>query len=139
MALSVCFVHKVFDIYKLLYQFPFRVTGVYVQTLRIIIARDILRFMAVFFVLLVIFSGAFYLSLRYDDTVLIRPGSNSNATNNSNATAFGGGINSDQRELDGEGRLLHEVYFTGLRILIEAGSVLNYYGPNGSFRYVHCD
>ena len=106
-----------------------RLTGAYVQTLRIIIARDIVRFMTVFLISLVIFSGAFYLSLRYDDTLVVPP--------SSNATSPGGGINSDQRDLDGEGRLLHEVYFTGLRALIEAGSVLNYYGANGSFRYVH--
>ena len=108
-------------------------TGAYVQTLRIIISRDIVRFMAVFIILLFLFSGAFYLSLRYDDTLVTTLGSN---TTSSNTTSPGGGVNSDLRDLDGEGRLLHEVYFTGLRVLIEASSVLNYYGPSGGFRYM---
>ena len=82
--------------------------------------------MVVFLIMLAIFSGAFYLSLRYDDTSVIL----------SNSTLPGGGVNSDQRGLDGEGQLLHEVYFTGLRVLIEAGSALSYYGANGSLRYV---
>lgn len=99
------------------------------QTLRIILSRDILRFMTIFLVSLGIFSGAFYLSLRYDDTVVTPPGSNT--------TSPGGGVNSDLRKLDGEGTLLYEVYFTGLRSLIEADSVLNYYGPGGSLRYMH--
>ena len=94
------------------------------HTLRIIVTRDIVRFMAVFLILLVIFSGGFYLSLRYDDSFVAH----------GNTTFLGGGTNSDSQLLDGEGRLLHEVYFTGLRALIEAGSVLNYYGPDGSFR-----
>ena len=80
-----------------------------------------------FLILLVIFSGGFYFSLRYDDSFVMHP---------DNSTWMGGGVNSDLQTLDGEGRLLHEVYFTGLRALIEAGSVLNYYGPDGSFRYV---
>jgi len=100
-----------------------------VQTLRIILSRDILRFMIIFLVSLGIFSGAFYLSLRYDDTLVTPPGSNT--------TSPGGGVNSDLRKLDGEGTLLYEVYFTGLRSLIEADSVLNYYGPGGSLRYMH--
>ena len=99
------------------------------ETLRIILSRDILRFMTVFLVILGIFSGAFYLSLRYDDTLVTLPGRNT--------TSPGGGVNSDLRNLDGEGRLLHEVFFTGLRALVEAGSVLNYYGPNDNLRYVH--
>ena len=85
--------------------------------------------MTIFLVILGIFSGAFYFSLRYDDTLVTLPGSNT--------TSPGGGVNSDLRNLDGEGRLLHEVFFTGLRALVEAGSVLNYYGPNGNLRYVH--
>ena len=85
--------------------------------------------MTVFLVILGIFSGAFYLSLRYDDTLVTLPGSNT--------TSPGGGVNSDLRNLDGEGRLLHEVYFTGVRALIEASSVLNYYGASGSLRYMH--
>ena len=105
-----------------------RLTGAYVETLRIILSRDILRFMTIFLVILGIFSGAFYLSLRYDDTLVTLPGSNT--------TSSGGGVNSDLRKLVGEGRLLHEVYFTGLRALIEAGSVLNYYGTSGSLRCV---
>ena len=75
--------------------------------------------MIVFLATLGIFSGAFYLSLRYDDTLITHPGSNT--------TSPGGGVNSDVRNLT-EGRLLHEVYFLGLRALIEAGSVLNYSG-----------
>ena len=84
--------------------------------------------MIIFLVILGIFSGPFYLSLRYDDTLVTLPGSNT--------TSPGGGVNSDLRNLDGEGRLLHEVFFTGLRALTEAESVLNYYGPSGSLRYV---
>lgn len=93
------------------------------HALLIIAARDILRFMVVFMIMLTMFSGAFYLSLRYDDTYVL-----------SNTTSPGGGVNSDQRRLGGEGMLLHEVYFTGLRVLIEAGSALSYYGANGSLR-----
>ena len=85
--------------------------------------------MTIFLISLAIFSGAFYLSLRYDDSLVTLPGSNT--------TSPGGGVNSDLRNLDGEGRLLHEVYVTGLRSLTEAGSVLNYYEPSGSFRYTH--
>ena len=96
------------------------------HALLIIAARDILRFMVVFMIMLAMFSGAFYLSLRYDDSII--------KSASSNTTSPGGGINSDQRELDGEGQLLHEVYFTGLRVLIEAGSALSYYGANGSLR-----
>ena len=103
-----------------------RLTGPYIHALLIIAARDILRFMVVFTIMLAVFSGAFYLSLRYDDTSV--------TSISSNTTSPGGGVNSDQRDLDGEGRLLHEVYFTGLRVLIEAGSALNYYGSNGSLR-----
>ena len=101
-----------------------RLTGAYVRALLIIAARDILRFMVVFLIMLAIFSGAFYLSLRYDDTSVI----------SSNTTLPGGGVNSDQRGLDGEGKLFHEVYFTGLRVLIEADRALSYYGANGSLR-----
>ena len=122
------------NVFKLLCSFPYRVTGAYVQTLRIIISRDIVRFMAVFIILLFLFSGALYLSLRYDDTLVTTLGSN---TTSPNMTSPGGGVNSDLRNLDGEGRLLHEVYFTGLRVLIESGSVLNYYGPSGGLRYMH--
>ena len=85
--------------------------------------------MTIFLVILGIFSGAFYLSLRYDGTLVTLPGSNT--------TSPGGGANSDLRKLDGEGKLLHEVLFTGLRSLVEASSVLNYYGPSGSLRYMH--
>lgn len=81
--------------------------------------------MTVFLATLAILSGAFYLSLRYDDTLITHPGSNT--------TSPGGGVNSDVRNLHGEGQLLHEVYFLGLRALIEAGSVLNY----GSLRCMH--
>ncbi len=104
-----------------------RLTGPYVHALLIIVARDILRFMVVFMIMLATFSGAFYLSLRYDDSVII--------STSSNTTSPGGGVNSDQRGLDGEGQLLHEVYFTGLRVLIETRSALSYYGANGSLRY----
>ena len=96
------------------------------HALLIIAARDILRFMVVFMIILIMFSGAFYLSLRYDDTYVL--------STTMNTTSPGGGLNSDQRRLDGEGQLLHEVYFTGLRVLIEAGSALSYYGANGSLR-----
>ena len=94
--------------------------------MRIILSRDILRFMIIFLVAMYIFSGPFYLSLRYDDTLVTLPGSNT--------TSPGGGVNSDLRKLDGEGRLLHEVFFTALRSLVEAGSVLSYYGASGSLR-----
>ena len=118
--------------FQVVCSFLYRVTGAYVQTLRIVISRDIVRFMVVFIILLILFSGAFHLSLRYDDTLVTTQGSNITSPN---MTSPGGGVNSDLRDLDGEGRLLHEVYFTGLRVLIEAGSVLNYYGSSGGLRY----
>ena len=53
----------VFDFYSL--------TGTYIQTLVIIISRDIVKFLAMFCVVLMIFSGTFLLSLRYDSAVLL--------------------------------------------------------------------
>ena len=103
-----------------------RLTGTYVHTLGVIISRDISKFTAIFLAFLIVFSGSFYLSLRYDDSVI---------SFDVNGTLVSGrGINSDLRSLDGEGRLLHEVYFTGLRSLVESGSVLSYYGSDGGFR-----
>ena len=95
------------------------------RTLVIICFQDVVKFMTVFFATLVILSGAFYLSLRYDDTLITHPGSNT--------TLPGGGVNSDVRNLHGVGQLLYDVYFLGLRALIEAGSVLNY----GGLRCMH--
>lgn len=103
-----------------------RLTGTYVHTMGVIISRDISRFTAIFLAFLIVFSGSFYLSLRYDTSAVIFDG---NGT-----LVSGGGINSDQRSLDGEGSLLHEVYFTGLRSLLESGSVLTYFESGGGFR-----
>ena len=43
-----------------------RYIGVYVQTLIIILWRDIIKFLSMFAVVLVVLSGPLYLSLRYD-------------------------------------------------------------------------
>lgn len=71
-----------------------------------------------------------------------------------------GGTNSDQRRTPGDAqyvnsvpvfmtvtcsttashsvcRFLHEVLLTGLRSMVEYGSVWNYYGAPGGFRYMH--
>ena len=80
-----------------------------------------------FLTFLIIFSGSFYLSLRYDTSAILFDG---NGT-----LVSGGGINSDQRSLDGDGMLFHEVFYTGLRSLIESGSVLTYFENGGGFRY----
>ena len=46
--------------------YTYRTIGVYVQTLIIILWRDIFKFLSMFAVVLVVFSGPLYLSLRYD-------------------------------------------------------------------------
>ena len=43
----------------------FSATGGYIQALAIVILRDVGKFMAMFLVVLVIFGGTFYFSLRY--------------------------------------------------------------------------
>lgn len=88
-----------------------------------------MKFMNVFVIVMLMFSGSFYFSLRYDDSMITHNGSNS--------TSPGGGVNADLQRLDGLAKLLHEVYFTGLRTLVEAGSVLDYYGSSGSLRYMY--
>ena len=92
----------------------------------VIISRDISKFTAIFLAFLIVFSGSFYLSLRYDTSTVLFDG---------NGTLVSGrGINSDQRSLHGEGMLLHEVFYTGLRSLLESGSVLTYFKSGGGLR-----
>ena len=103
-----------------------RLTGTYVHTMGVIISRDISKFTAIFLAFLIVFSGSFYLSLRYDTSTVLFDG---------NGTLVSGrGINSDQRSLHGEGMLLHEVFYTGLRSLLESGSVLTYFKSGGGLR-----
>ena len=101
-----------------------RATGIYIYALVIILLRDVSKFVLIFLGNLILFTGTFYLSLRYDDSVFDKNGT----------LVSGGGLNSDQRNLTGEGREYYEVLFTGLRSLIESGSVLTYYSSNGGFR-----
>jgi hypothetical protein len=68
-------------------------------------------------VLLFIIGGAFYLSLRYDASLQILE------SNSTNAASY----------IPGDTRLLHEIYFTGLRTLIEAGPTLTYYSSDSHF------
>ena len=86
--------------------------------------RDITKFVLIFLVALITFTGSFCLSLRYDDSAVFYKNGNSFS---------GSGFNSDQRNLTGEGDVYHEVLFTGMRSFIESGSVLTYYGEGGGF------
>lgn len=91
----------------------FRLTGSYLHALWVIIRRDLSKFLLIFFLVLMTFSGAFYLSLRYDDTGL-------------------GGPNADLTRLPEVGNLPHEVYLTGFRTMVQYASVFSYLGaPNG--------
>ena len=46
-------------------------TGTYVQTLAIIVSRDVVKFLSMFLIVLVVFGGAFYFSLRYSESLVI--------------------------------------------------------------------
>ena len=94
--------------------------------MRIILSGDISRFLLVFMGILATFSGSFYLSLRYDDSAIV--------FDKNGTLVSGSGLNSDQRNLTGEGKEYYEVLYTGLRSFLETGSVLAYFGSNGGFR-----
>ncbi len=92
----------------------------------VVISRDISRFTAIFIAFLIVFSGSFYFSLRYDTSPVLFDGNDT--------LVSGRGINSDQRRLDGEGKFLYDVFYIGLRSLLESGSVLKYFESSGGFR-----
>ena len=56
---------------------PYSSTGTYIQALLIIISRDVVKFLAMFLIVLIIFGGTFYFSVRYDVSIAL---SNMNMT-----------------------------------------------------------
>ncbi|KAL3884016.1 hypothetical protein ACJMK2_030242 [Sinanodonta woodiana] len=81
----------------------FRQTGAYVQILWRILVNDFFQFAVLFIIILLAFSGAFFLSLRGDDGLYLH---------NETSTFWG-------------------ILFVGVRILTEAQPVVQYTGPEG--------
>ena len=72
---------------------PHSSTGTYVQTLAIIVSRDVLKFIAMFLIVLVVFGGAFYFSLRYGESLVA--GNNTESVSSTNS-GEGGGVRDEQ-------------------------------------------
>ncbi|KAL3883792.1 hypothetical protein ACJMK2_030023 [Sinanodonta woodiana] len=87
----------------------FRQTGAYVQILWRILVNDFFQFAVLFIIILLAFSGAFFLSLRGDDGLYLH---------NETSTFWG-------------------ILFVGVRILTEAQPVVQYTGPEG-YRPISC-
>jgi hypothetical protein len=54
-----------------------------VQALGIIVSRDVIKFLSMFLIVLVVFGGAFYFSLRYDESIIYLTPANESAPKSS--------------------------------------------------------
>ena len=90
----------------------------------VILFRDISKFLLLFLVVLITFTGSLHLSLRYDSAI---------ALDKNDTMLRGCGANSNQRNLTDGRREYYEVLFTGVRSFLEIRSVLMYYGDNARF------
>jgi hypothetical protein len=87
----------------------FRLTGVYVQTLRYIFKEDVLKFVTIFIVVLLLFMGCLGLALRDDLDTAYQSSSSQNVTLPEDFTSA-----------------FYDLYYIGLRTMIQASSVWNY-------------
>jgi hypothetical protein len=105
-----------------------KLTGAYIQSLFIIIGRDIFRFMSILLLTLLVFTGSFYLAARYDDSIL--------PTNGTYMSEPGRGRQADVNNLQLTGRTaqFYDVFLIGIRVIAEAESVLDYYSDTKILR-----
>ncbi|XP_064401902.1 uncharacterized protein LOC135347786 isoform X2 [Halichondria panicea] len=141
-----CLLYTCYSIRVMRYVTSIKILGTYIHILYLIIQRDLVPFISILLIVLYIFSGGFYFALRKEEIVptLITPQCNfsvvEGALNTLNLTVsqVQDAVNTStipfMTSLDinpAETSTFYRVFFTGIRIAVEAGSVLTYFGPSG--------
>eukprot|EP00117_Sycon_ciliatum_P006748 scpid21439/ scgid3916/ Transient receptor potential cation channel subfamily A member 1; Ankyrin-like with transmembrane domains protein 1; Transformation-sensitive protein p120 len=98
------------------YTCAFRNIGAYTQILGRIVRIDIVRFMIIFCIFLVTFSGSFYLALRGEEEAMFSLKENRTVT-----------ISDLDKPDYYHARSYPEILLTGLRIMIESEPIIDYY------------
>ncbi|XP_065178394.1 uncharacterized protein LOC135809062 isoform X2 [Sycon ciliatum] len=107
------------------YTCAFREIGAYTQIMVQIVRFAILRFIVVFCIFLVTFSGSFYLALRGEEDEMFSLKENRTLT-----------ISDLDKPEYYHARSYPEILLTGMRILIERGPILDYYGKSSKLGWL---
>lgn len=121
-----------FALRGLKYLLGLRSVGKYVNILVLVIKRDVIPFMIVFTVVLVMFTGSFYCALRaeVDQNRFAIINASVDSDNGSNITRVRSSLDKYQETMS-----FPLVFLTGVRMMVEGGSVIDYYGSEG-FRWL---